>query len=818
MINELLSKLNHQLIPQQTRWGKLILTSSATVVAILGSLGRAASAQPILACQGLGQDEQVVSNLAQFQYDALIQNEITTITGKSDKIEMILSQESLQLALVAQGIRDSNGNTLVDLGTVVDSLTPILEELNLSSEQMEAVTFAAIEAVVSVGDNNSLAGAIAQIKSAMAEALPKSAQPERIGDLNDAQLGLILLGFGTSTLKAMGLDPSTAVTVNQTAQDIIPPLISNGTINTAEQQLTSITANLLSEEEKQQFQTARNIWTDTLATIRNGQSNGFKSGDTLQYVFTLKNTNSGSGDVTLPPLNTWQQAITGQGNIKSITYKRSGAQEEVVSLGTTAETVSLQGNENLEVTATITVSQGQAETASQVQFNLSGNANCGFDKVRQTVVSVSPPAELGDPFGQLTGCNGEILPDYRGFRVGLYKPAGGSEIGEAVSLTRTELPDNPNNSIPAGLEPNIENSNPFFLTNQDAGKYNFLLDIERGQLDNGDTYILLVDPPEDSIYEERRLRIEIGERSDDRIPFTATSLDGEPISVVDPLQRTIIEDTFVVVEDAERLGLNLAVIDFQTSTCQAEEVNLDKFADRAAADIGDIVLYQLNIQNLSQDPVSSLTVTDTLPAGLNFISESVRVGIGENEQTVAIEQNQQTIDFQFTTPPQLPSGETLSIVYAAEVTPDAMRGSGVNTASVEAQVRDRVVRDGPVTHELEIRPGILNDCGTLIGRVFVDKNFDGEQQTGEPGVPNAVIYLEDGTRITTDANGLYSLKNVCPGLHTGILDLTSIPDYQLVPNPRRREQQSPSRLFKMSPGGMVRLNFAVTPTAEEEQE
>jgi hypothetical protein len=57
----------------------------------------------------------------------------------------------------------------------------------------------------------------------------------------------------------------------------------------------------------------------------------------------------------------------------------------------------------------------------------------------------------------------------------------------------------------------------------------------------------------------------------------------------------------------------------------------------------------------------------------------------------------------------------------------------------------------------------------------VDKNFDGEQQPSEPGVPNAVIYLDDGNRITTDTNGLYSLNFVLPGTHTGTLDLTSLP-------------------------------------------
>lgn len=125
-------------------------------------------------------------------------------------------------------------------------------------------------------------------------------------------------------------------------------------------------------------------------------------------------------------------------------------------------------------------------------------------------------------------------------------------------------------------------------------------------------------------------------------------------------------------------------------------------------------------------------------------------------------------------------------------------------------------KDGPATYQLKIRPGIVSDCGTIIGRVFVDKNFDGEQQPGERGIPNAVIFLEDGNRITTDPNGLFSVANVLPGNHTGVLDLSSVNGYTLAPNEKFRERNSQSRLVRLEPGGLVRMNFAVTPAFPEQ--
>jgi SdrD B-like domain len=161
----------------------------------------------------------------------------------------------------------------------------------------------------------------------------------------------------------------------------------------------------------------------------------------------------------------------------------------------------------------------------------------------------------------------------------------------------------------------------------------------------------------------------------------------------------------------------------------------------------------------------------------------------------------------------------LNIAYAAQLTPDAIRGTGVNVASVFGQRADngQRVQDGPATHKLRVRSGLLSDCGTIIGRVFNDKNFDGEQQPGEPGIPNAVIILDDGNRITTDKDGLYSVANVVAGQRTGVLDATSVRGYTLAPNKLVRERNSQSRLVNLAPGSLVRMNFAVTPAAKEEK-
>jgi uncharacterized repeat protein (TIGR01451 family) len=244
-----------------------------------------------------------------------------------------------------------------------------------------------------------------------------------------------------------------------------------------------------------------------------------------------------------------------------------------------------------------------------------------------------------------------------------------------------------------------------------------------------------------------------------------------------------------------------------------------KSADKAAAEPGDTVVYRLLVTNTGQTAIRNITVQDTLPLGVNFLEKSVQAALPSGRESTPVEKPQINVSnrsITFATSVTLEPRQSLVIVYAATLTPDSIRGNGRNIASAVGFSGQREVGSNVATHRVQIRPGIVSDCGTLIGRVFVDKNFDGEQQPGEPGVPNAVIFLDDGNRITTDANGLFSVANVIAGNRTGTLDLSSLPGYTLAPNLYFIERNSQSRLVRLEPGGTVRMNFGVTPAFGEE--
>lgn len=479
----------------------------------------------------------------------------------------------------------------------------------------------------------------------------------------------------------------------------------------------------------------------------------------------------------------------------------------------------------LPTQASLAQSNSTVRITNQAQYqydsNQEGPSSNGSNALVQSNTNALINNYLGlvDPLGFITGCDGQPLANYSGYSVTMYDAAPDRlNLGARTNLVTTEYPDNPNNNIPSGLLPNGTNANPFLLDGSSTGGYNFLFNRSSGQMDVGRSYILVVKPPANSTYGERRVRIDITAFDGTTLSYTATSLDGQRLSLTTD-QNTLLGS--VKVRDASTIGLSLiSLSNVGVGVCDSQPIQVVKSADRATAEPGDTVVYRLTLRNQTDTNLINPEVSDTLPLGLILRPESIRAQLGDQAVPITISQSGSTITFKVGAPGfTIPAKQVVNLVYAVTLDADAIRGSGRNSATLRGTRQDnnQPVIDGPVNHQLGIRQGLIRDTGTLIGRVFVDKNFDGEQQTNEPGIPNAVVFLDDGNRITTDANGLFSVQSVVAGYRTGVLDLGSLPGYTLAPNLYFSERNSPSRLVKLAPGGLVRMNFGVTPTAREKR-
>lgn len=808
-----------------TKSSQKIQTIFITIIFLTGLIpfgNNKVVAQTVLTCNLTRETQNNINTaIANYEQPGDLVNKRSVVSNTFQASLVVGANQIIQFT--SQGIEDEAGNLVSALGIISTSLIEEFQEQGLNQEEANVATVASISQWAALSADSSSEEVVATIKQSLIEKIGDE-KKEIIEQIPDVELLTALSGLSESGLQALGLS-ETEIETAASQEQIIPQ--AEGSLIDQIRTLNQALAEKITRPEAQDKITALQTQLELeLNNIRQGDQTSLASGTKLRFKFRLENQSEEVASIELPTIQTiTDNGLTGVGTVTGVSYRLATAEsEESQTITDVSQDVSIPGGQSLDIEVQVESGTPVDNSISTIGINL--QADCS-DRTEAQTLSILPTITiiegddgLIDPRGEISGCSGEILPDYQGFSVGIYdldpNDPTESEIVGVTPLTTTELPDDRDNNIPPGIEPNIENSNPFFLTNNDQGKYSFLFDEEKGQLDKGRNYILLVDPGENSIYSERRIKITIGDRQERVVEYTATSLDGRPITAFS--EESSVTGEIVLVEDAERVGLDLAVLDLSTGICDAEEIGITKTGDRAAAEPGDIVLYRLVITNLSSVPLTNFEIIDTLPAGFRLESDSVRAETGSELVSIETTQNNRLVNF--STDITLAQTEVLNVVYAAQITPDALRGSGENSAIVNAERSDNdlSVKDGPAIHSLRLEPGIIEDAGILIGRVFVDKNFDGEQQSGEPGIPNAVLYLEDGNRVITDADGLFSVTNLLPGHHTGTLDLTSIPEYGLAPNLRFSEANSTSRLVNLEPGGMVRMNFGVTPTAKGAEE
>lgn len=110
---------------------------------------------------------------------------------------------------------------------------------------------------------------------------------------------------------------------------------------------------------------------------------------------------------------------------------------------------------------------------------------------------------------------------------------------------------------------------------------------------------------------------------------------------------------------------------------------------------------------------------------------------------------------------------------------------------------------------VRIIPDPLFDCSDIIGKVFDDRNANGYQDQGEPGIPNARVVTARGLLVTTDAEGRFHVKCAdIPQRDRGSNFVMKL-DERTLPSGFRITTENP-RDVRVTRGKMVKLNFGAT--------
>ena len=231
--------------------------------------------------------------------------------------------------------------------------------------------------------------------------------------------------------------------------------------------------------------------------------------------------------------------------------------------------------------------------------------------------------------------------------------------------------------------------------------------------------------------------------------------------------------------------------------------------------MGDFVDYTVKIKNTSGQLLGQIQLEDHLPAGFAYVRGSARLNAG----LVRLD-GSRLPEPEGGVGPKLifnagsvKDGDVLILTYRVRVGPGALQGDGINRAQAfSARVTTGIATkiSNQATAAVQVLPGVFSDRGFIVGKVFADCNRDRIQNAGEPGVPDVRLFMEDGTFVTSDAEGKFSLYNIRPQTHVMKVDATTLPEgAQLASLDARNAGDAASRFVDMKKGQLLKVNFAI---------
>lgn len=216
---------------------------------------------------------------------------------------------------------------------------------------------------------------------------------------------------------------------------------------------------------------------------------------------------------------------------------------------------------------------------------------------------------------------------------------------------------------------------------------------------------------------------------------------------------------------------------------------------------GELVPYTLTARNTLSSSVPNIAIEDQIPPGFKYVKKSAQVDGVPIEPVVE--------GRRLRWPERTLNGGQVVVIKLLLVV-----GSGVGfneyvnqTWALSLATSNRVSNVATATVRVVADPTF--DCSDLIGTVFDDKNRDGYQNEGEPGIAGVRIATPRGLLVTTDQYGRYHIA--CADIPSELRGSNFIlkVDERTLPSGYRITTENP-RVVRITQGRMTKANFGAS--------
>ncbi len=294
---------------------------------------------------------------------------------------------------------------------------------------------------------------------------------------------------------------------------------------------------------------------------------------------------------------------------------------------------------------------------------------------------------------------------------------------------------------------------------------------------------------------------------DDAVPFTAQHCEAQPSEFAPPppVQARSDGTNYHVhlLLDASQVPGSSQIFNNHVPLDPVLDgiVGISKTTPNLRVSRGQLVPYEITINNQLGVALPDLSIVDRFPAGFRYVEGSARV------DGVPIEP---TIDGRELTWTDLGVGAASrrSLLLMLAVGAGVSEGEYVNRAQAVSSLTGLAL-SGEATATVRVVPDPTFACTDVTGKVFDDANRNGVQDPGEKGLPGVRMTTLRGLTATTDAHGRYHITcAVAPNDQRGSNFVLKLDDRTLPSGYRMSTRQV--QVQRATRGKALRLNYAAS--------
>lgn len=244
-------------------------------------------------------------------------------------------------------------------------------------------------------------------------------------------------------------------------------------------------------------------------------------------------------------------------------------------------------------------------------------------------------------------------------------------------------------------------------------------------------------------------------------------------------------------------------------------LRIAKRGDRSVVEIGDSLVYTIDIRHVSGAGLYQVDVIDRLPRGFTYIEGTARV----DGAAIPDPQGKPGPTLVFAVG-ALPTQGQKVLTYRVRVGVGAAQGDGINRAQAHGCQAETCVNpdtytpvpgsspSNPTEYRVTVTGGVFTDEGCVVGKIFMDCNLNHVQDKEELGIPGVRLYFEDGTWMVSDSEGKYSYCGLPPQSHTLKVDPSTLPTgARLTTSSNRNLGDADSLFIDLKNGELHRADF-----------